>query len=151
MLFYASLPYSSGGWPIKPISYNKTISVMKPLFIWMLLLASLNMYAQKADWKQMHDFHKVMGATFHPAEENNLQPLKDSAAVLLTKAKLWQSSPVPAGYNAAIVQPILKQLVTECEAINKAVKQKKPDAELKNMITKAHDTFHEIMEKCRKH
>ena len=124
---------------------------MKKIWIMsLLIIAGLSLRAQKATWKEMHEFHDIMGATFHPAEENNLQPLKDSTAILLEKAKIWQKSVVPEGYNGAITQPILEQLVKECKAIKKAVAEKKPDAELKSMITKAHDTFHEIMEKCRK-
>jgi hypothetical protein len=114
------------------------------------MVAAMFIHAQKKDWREMHDFHGIMSVTFHPSEENNLQPLKDSANVLLTKAKVWQQSVVPEGYNAAVTQPILIRLVAECNAIAAAVKGRKPDSELKAMITKAHDTFHEIMEKCRK-
>jgi hypothetical protein len=106
-------------------------------------------FSQKAEWKEMNDFHKVMGGTFHPAEENKLQPLKDNATELVLKAKTWQSSAVPAGFNAAATKPILKKLVKQCKGIEKSVKKNKSDADLKSMITAAHDTFHEIMEKCR--
>lgn len=98
----------------------------------------------------MDDFHAIMSVTFHPSEEDNLKPLKDSAAVLHQKAKKWKKADVPAGYDVAITKPVLKRLVSECAAIETAVKNKKPDHELKGMIAKAHDTFHEIMEKCRK-
>jgi hypothetical protein len=123
---------------------------MKPfLFLFIMTTASLISFSQTTAWKEMQDFHAVMSKTFHPAEENNLQPTKDSAAVLLTKAKAWQNSAVPKGYNATVAAPILKQLVAECDAINKAVADKKTDTELKQLITKAHETFHELTEKCR--
>jgi hypothetical protein len=121
---------------------------MKKIFTAILIMMATLTFAQKVNWKEMHDFHAVIGKTFHPAEENNLKPTKDSAAVLLQKAKLWQASVVPNGYNAAITKPILKQLVASCTAVQKAVQQKKSDAELKTLITKTHDIFHEIMEKC---
>lgn len=105
---------------------------------------------QKENWKEMDDFHAVMSKTFHPAEESNLQPVKDNATELVTKAKTWQKSAVPDGYNAEAAKPILKKLVKQCTAIQTAVKKKKNDDELKKMITDAHDIFHEIMEKCRK-
>jgi hypothetical protein len=124
---------------------------MKKIWIMSLLvIAGLSLSAQKATWKEMHDFHDIMSVTFHPAEENNLQPLKDSVAVLLERAKSWKKSTAPEGYNGTVTQPILEKLVKECKAIKAAVAANKPDAELKTMITKAHDTFHEIMEKCRK-
>jgi hypothetical protein len=122
----------------------------KIVIIAICMIATLGAYSQQKNWKEMHDFHSVMSATFHPAEDNNLQPVKDSAAALLIKAKAWQNAAVPTGYNATITKPILKRLVAECAAIETAVKLKKPDSDLKEMITKAHETFHEIMEKCRK-
>lgn len=123
---------------------------MKYLIILVLISGwHLTATAQKANWKEMHDFHAIMSSTFHPTEEGNLQPLKDSSAALLKAAKSWQKSTVPEGYNASSVQPVLTRLTDECAAINNAVKAKKPDADLTKMITKAHDTFHEIMEKCK--
>lgn len=109
-----------------------------------------NAQKEKQKWNEMHAFHSVMSKTFHPAEENKLQPLRDSATVLLAKAKAWKTSTVPAGYNKEVTAPILKQLVAKCKTITVAVKKNKSDEELKKLITEAHDIFHEIMEKCRK-
>jgi hypothetical protein len=120
------------------------------LAIVVVLFTTLSFAQTKANWKEMHDFHAVMSKTFHPAEENNMQPLKESAAELTLKAKNWQSSTVPEGYDGEIAKPILAKLVKQCAAIETAVKKKKKDAELKKMITEAHDIFHELMEKCRK-
>lgn len=123
---------------------------MKKVFVFVLLaLGLVAAKAQKADWPAMHQFHAVMSKTFHPAEEGKLQPTKDSAAVLLAKAIVWQKSAVPAGYKASVTAPILKKLVKQCGVLSKAVKAGKSDAELTVQITKAHEIFHEIMEKCR--
>ncbi len=120
------------------------------LAVIMLFIATNVSAQEKKDWKEMHNFHAVMGKTFHPAEEGKLQPLKDSAAALVTKAKAWQKSKVPTGYNAAVTEPILKQLVAKCIEVQKAVVAKKDDKILTKLITEAHEIFHEIMEKCRK-
>jgi hypothetical protein len=117
------------------------------LFVFAVFL-SLSGIAQQAEWKQMDEFHAVMSKTFHPAEEGNLNPTKNNAAILTSKAKAWESAPVPKGYDAAIATPILKKLVASCEAVEAAVKAKKSDKELTSLITKAHDDFHEIKEKC---
>ena len=107
--------------------------------------------AQEAKWKAMENFHAVMSITFHPAEADNLEPVKKNAAELLSRAKAWQKADVPAGYNGSATQPVLKQLVKQCKLINVAVKKNnKTDADLKIMITGVHDIFHEIKEKCRK-
>lgn len=118
-----------------------------------LLLASMIMmlfaFAQKNSWKEMDDFHAVMSKTFHPAEEKNLAPLKEKATALVMAAKLWQSSPIPQGYKAKETKSTLKKLVKNCKTVEKAVNKGETDAELIEKITKAHDTFHTIVEKCR--
>jgi hypothetical protein len=40
-------------------------------------------------------------------------------------------------------------LVQDCKALTEAVQTKKSDKELKTLITKAHDTFHQFAEKCK--
>ncbi len=115
----------------------------------LLLIAGFSFAQQKKAWKEMQEFHVVMGKTFHPSEENNLQPLRNHSAELVEKAKAWKNAVVPDGYNGEAVKPALKKLVKKTVAINKAVKKQRPDAELKKMITEAHDIFHEITEKCR--
>ncbi len=124
---------------------------MKKLLVLLsLVIFSLTTQAQKKEWKEMHAFHAVMGKSFHPAEEGKLQPLKDNAASLVKRALEWQKSVVPQGYNKAITDPILKNLVAKCKEVKAAVKAKKDDATLTKLITEAHEIFHEIMEKCKK-
>lgn len=126
----------------------------KVQFLFMVLFfsfLSLTGYSQQqAEWKGMEDFHAVMSTTFHPSEENNLQPLKEKAGDLLSKAKAWQKSVVPLGFNSSLTKPVLKRLVKQCKVIKEAVGKNKTDAELKIMITEAHEIFHEIKEKCQK-
>ncbi|MBR2648674.1 MAG: hypothetical protein IKD55_07525 [Sediminibacterium sp.] len=113
------------------------------------LFLNIASFSQQTDWKEMHAFHSVMSKTFHPAEGGNLKPVKENAIELVTKAKSWQLSKAPVGYNEKVTSPILKQLVEKCNAIDAAVKAKKSDKELTKLITEAHDIFHEIMEKCK--
>ncbi len=104
---------------------------------------------KKAPWKEMHDFHEVMSVTFHSAEEKNFAPLKEKSGLLVERAKAWQKSAVPAGYKPEVSAEILKRLVKQSKAVNKMVKKGKSDEMLFTEINKAHDIFHEIMEKCR--
>ena len=123
---------------------------MKSLVLFLALITvTAFSYSQTADWKEMKDFHAVMSKTFHPAEDKNLQPTKNNAEQLLTIAKAWQKSTAPAGYSGKVAKPLLKQLVKECKEVKKAVAANKTDTELKVLITKAHDTFHELTEKCK--
>lgn len=121
----------------------------KLLVLAMAAIFTVGVHAQEASWKQMEDFHGVMSKTFHPAEEGNLKPLKENTATLVAKAKAWESGAVPAGYDAKVAKPILKQLVAKCTALEAAVKAKKSDKELTSLITATHDVFHEIKEKCK--
>lgn len=129
---------------------NKTKKMTKKIFVIIPLLCAVFFgFAQKKDWHEMHAFHSVMSKTFHPAEENKLQPTRDNATELLKRARTWQASAVPAGYKAEVAKPLLTKLVTVCEELQKAVEAKKSDEELKKAITKAHDVFHELTEKCK--
>lgn len=118
------------------------------MFIFSLL--TLTVYSQQqVQWKEMEDFHAVMSTTFHPSEENNLQPVKEKADDLVNRAKAWEKSVAPAGFNGYGTKPILKRLVKQCKVIKEGVGKNKTDAELKTMITEAHDIFHKIKEKCQ--
>lgn len=105
---------------------------------------------EKKEWKEMHDFHAVMGSTFHPAEEGNLKPIRTRSQEMVDKAVAWKSSDAPEGYNKKAVKSTLKQLVDGAKEIDKMVKANAADKDLVAKLTALHDVFHEIMEKCRK-
>ena len=89
-----------------------------------------------------------MSPTFHPAEENNLEPLKKNSADLLAKAQAWQNSTVPAGFKADVTKPILKRLVKQCKLVNKSVKAGKSDAELRKSGSQNGRTAAEQHQNC---
>jgi hypothetical protein len=103
---------------------------------------------ENARWKEMDAFHEVMAKTFHPAEEGKLDPIRTRSQEMLDKATEWQSSTAPKGYNQKAVKKSLKELVKGAKEINTLVKQNAADDILKVRLSKLHDTFHEIMEKC---
>jgi hypothetical protein len=105
---------------------------------------------EKKEWKEMHDFHGVMGSTFHPAEEGNLDPIRKRSQEMVDKAVAWQNSNAPEGYDKKAVEKTLKNLVEGAKEIDKMVKAKATDKELVAKLSSLHDVFHEIMEKCRK-
>ena len=105
---------------------------------------------KKAVWPEMKTFHSFMSSTFHPAEENNLAPLKAKAADMLQAAKAWQASSIPASFKADETKAQLEKLVKYCTGISESVAANVDDATLKVMITEAHDVFHKIAGECRK-
>ena len=99
-------------------------------------------------WVALDEYHKVMSATFHPAENGDLKPLYQNAANLATKAKTLKLSAIPADFQKDGVANSIALLEKESIALAKLVAKKKPEAELKKNIFALHDRFHEIMEKC---
>ena len=103
---------------------------------------------EKAKWKEMDAFHEVMSKTFHPAEEGKLEPIRTRSQEMLDKATAWQNSTAPAGYDQNAVKKNLKDLVKGAKEINDLVKENAADGVLKTKLSKLHNVFHEIMEKC---
>lgn len=128
---------------------------MKKLFFSLLIavfaLPGLT-FAQdkKTVWPELKSFHEVMAATFHPAEEGNLAPLKQKARELFKAAEQWQESAIPEGFKPEETLANLKQLTIKCSAVKKAVEAKMSDADLTKLIGEAHDVFHKIVRECRK-
>jgi len=115
-----------------------------------LLVANSSFGQDKVKWKEMEDFHAVMGGTYHPAEEGKLEPIRTRSKEMVDKAVAWEKSTAPAGYDKKAVSATLKKLVTGAKEIDKMVKAKASDQALKTKLSSLHDVFHEIMEKCEK-
>jgi len=104
----------------------------------------------KVNWPQLKEFHTIMSAAFHPAEEGNFAPLRANAESLFNAARTWQKSTIPEDqFKLKETKDALRRLVTDCSAVHKAVLSNRSDADLMTLITKAHDTFHTIVGECR--
>jgi hypothetical protein len=120
------------------------------LVVGLLLVANASFAQTKAKWKEMEDFHAVMGSTFHPAEEGKLEPIRTRSKEMVDKAVAWEKSTAPEGYDKKAVSTTLKKLVTGAKDLDKMVKAKATDQALVTKLSSLHDVFHEIMEKCQK-
>jgi superoxide dismutase len=108
---------------------------------------------EKDNWLAIKDFHKVMAQTFHPAEEKNFAPLLSRSGELYAKAILLKNSTPPVSANNVGIQDALTRLEKQCLDIHQLVQKPSKDLEKKNaqlfeMITKAHDIFHEVEGLC---
>lgn len=104
----------------------------------------------KAEWKELKDFHTVMSQTFHPAEEGNLKPIRERSAEMVKAAEAWKKSAIPADYkNVKDIQETLNKLVDGSKNLDKQIKAKASDEEIKKSITALHDVFHTIVGLCR--
>jgi len=97
---------------------------------------------------ELKEFHKVMAQTFHPAETDNLEPLKKRSAELMAKSSLLAASVSPKSLDKPAIKIALKQLEKQCIEINKLNNKKASNAILKKKITAAHDTFHVVQGLC---
>jgi len=127
---------------------------MKKLIIFffaLVLFTSVTaVQAQRPKWNEMEEFHKVMGATFHPAEEGKLEPIKSRSGEMVEKAKAWKKSDAPEGYDKKAIRKQLKELVKGSKELDKMVNAQATDASITQKLTQLHDVFHEIMDHARK-
>jgi UTP-glucose-1-phosphate uridylyltransferase len=94
-----------------------------------------------------------MAQTFHPAEENNFEPLRTRSGELYAKAILLKNSTPPASASNPKVQDALSRLEQQCLSIHQLVQkpsknEAEKNAKLFEQITKAHDIFHEVEGLC---
>ena len=106
----------------------------------------------KATWKEKDDFHKVMAETFHPMEEGNLEPIKKRSLELFEKAQAWAAAPIPKELDQEKIRTSLNNLARQTRELNAKINYSKTpvaDSEIIEGLTKAHDTFHEIVGLCK--
>lgn len=103
---------------------------------------------EKDAWKELKDFHKIMSQTFHPAEENNLNPIRERSQEMLDKAFALKNGKIPASFDTPEIKKAIDELVKGAEELNKLNKKKTKDAVLKEKLTALHDTFHVIQGLC---
>ena len=104
--------------------------------------------AQQPTWKELNDFHEVMSKTYHPAENNNLAPLKENIGLMVQRAEALRKAPMPAGFDKREVRRYTKKLLKQVKEIQEEIAEGESDAELKEELTEAHTIFHHLAEKC---
>ncbi|HLA56949.1 MAG TPA: hypothetical protein VK623_12665 [Flavobacterium sp.] len=117
-----------------------------------LFFAVNNLSAQSLkDWPSLKAFHEVMSATFHPAEEGKLEPIKTRSQELTDAAqKLTQANDVPAAFHTKAIQASVLNLQAKTAEVSKLVASKASDADITKALSEAHDIFHEIVGLCSK-
>ncbi|RZJ86372.1 MAG: hypothetical protein EOO20_18430 [Chryseobacterium sp.] len=100
-------------------------------------------------WPELKAFHSVMSATFHPAEEGNLKPIREMSDELAAKATKLQNALDPEQFNKPAIKASVKKLAAESKALNQMIKKKAKDAVILKSLIALHDRFHEIVGLCR--
>jgi hypothetical protein len=106
-------------------------------------------------WKEMNAFHRVMGATWHPASsKNDLAPLKARAKELVTMAEAWAGSTppaTPASCATAEVRNAVAKVAREAKALAALLDAKADDEKLKEALKGVHDSFEVAEHACGGH
>jgi hypothetical protein len=102
-------------------------------------------------WKEMNAFHRVMGATWHPASSRgDLAPIRAQAKQFLAAADAWAAS-MPPAHPASCGTKEVRAAVTKVAADSKAllalVDSGADDARVRSALKGVHDTF-EVAEKA---
>ena len=118
------------------------------LVLFSLFVNSISAQSIFEKWPEMNVFHEVISETFHPTEENNLEPLKTRSEELMKKAENLLNSNIPEEYRTKAILSSLENLQLKSETLHKLVLSKASDTELKQSIIDVHDTFHEIVGLC---
>jgi hypothetical protein len=125
----------------------KKFSLLLVLFMGLVTLNS-NAQDKFSTWPALGDFHKVMSATFHPAEKGNFDPVKQRSGELVDKADLLAKSTIPAKFDKPEIKVALKELKSRSTQLNKLVIKKAKDDKINSALTSVHDSFHEIVGLC---
>ncbi|HEU5145100.1 MAG TPA: hypothetical protein VFT90_00225, partial [Chryseosolibacter sp.] len=100
--------------------------------------------ADESTWEELDSFHLIMAESFHPFRDSaNLEPAKARASALMAAASDWASAPLPEKVNNDTMRSRLEQLREQAATLAQSVKSQDDNA-IGEMLTKLHDTFHEI-------
>ena len=106
-------------------------------------------------WKEMNAFHRVMGATWHPAsQKNDLAPLRARAKDLLTAADAWAASKAPAMPASCASEPVraaATKVAAESKALLAMIESGADDVRLKAALKGVHDAFEVAEQGCGGH
>ena len=106
-------------------------------------------------WKEMNAFHRVMGATWHPASsKGDLAPIRAQAKQLLAAADAWASSTPPAhpaSCGTKEVRAAATKVAADAKALLALLDAGADDARVKNALKGVHDTFETAEKACGGH
>ncbi|MFH1119021.1 MAG: hypothetical protein V1775_04305 [Bacteroidota bacterium] len=125
--------------------------ILKSVFAFAMIffVSGIATAQNKAEWKEMVEFHTVMSQTFHPAEEGNYQPIRERSGEMVEKAIAWKNSIIPSDYsNVKGIKKNLKQLIKKSSALDGKIKSNCTDEVIMEDLTVLHDVFHNIIGMC---
>lgn len=118
------------------------------LFLGFVVLLAASKLTAGEKWAELEAFHKIMSTTFHPAEENNFEPIKTRIGEMVVAAANLTANPVPAEFNKPEILDAAKKLQDGTKALEEKIKNNATNEEIFKDLTGLHDTFHTIVGLC---
>ncbi|MDG2433310.1 hypothetical protein [Flavobacterium sp.] len=123
---------------------------LKVLLILALVVMANSVSAQSTfdKWPAIKEFHDVISATFHPAEEGNLAPIKARSEEMMTKAAALLTAPKPAEFKTRAIVEASEKLKLQSIGLNALIMGNGSNDSIVKELTEMHDVFHEIVGLC---
>jgi hypothetical protein len=127
------------------------MKIIKSLFAFAAFFA-LNSASAKTiteRWPQIKAYHELMTQTYHPAEEGNLDPIRNNSELLMQKAEALSVETMPEEFRNPKTIETLLSLKKQTQNVNDLVQKKAGDDEITKALGVLHDTFHKIIGMCQ--
>ena len=102
-------------------------------------------------WKEMNAFHRVLGATWHPASKNDLVPLRVRAKELKLAADAWAASKAPespAACSGEEVRATIAKVARDARGLVAMITAGADDNWLAASLKGVHDSFETVEARC---
>jgi hypothetical protein len=126
---------------------------MKALRLAILLLVTtfaFQMNAQSAStkWSQLHEYHELLSKTFHPAENGNLNAIKNAHDYLVQRSEALDITTMPSELKSETLVAQVGILKKMTKKLSELITNKAPDVEIMRTFQNVHDVFHKIEKEC---
>ncbi|TBX68789.1 hypothetical protein EZL74_08335 [Flavobacterium silvisoli] len=127
------------------------MKIIKSLFAFAAFFALNSVSAQTIidRWPQIKAYHELMSKTYHPAEEGNLEPIRNNSELLLKRAEALSVETMPKEFRNPKTIETLLTLKKQTQVVNDLVRKKAADDEITKALALLHDTFHKIVGMCQ--
>ena len=103
----------------------------------------------KSGWKELDAFHSLLAATWHPAEGNDLKPVRTKADSLAAAAKSWNESKTPAACETKAIKDAIASVLTGSAKVADLVRANAADSDIKSALHDVHERFELVEKGCK--
>lgn len=100
-------------------------------------------------WKELDAYHTLMAASWHPAKNNDLKPIRAKADSLAASAKAWAASKVPTACETKPIKDAIADVVTGSAKVAQLVTSQAADADVRAALHDVHERFEVVEKGCK--